>query len=477
MKNWLMLLTALFVVMGIMQPAQAEAETVFYTKSSVAHADGSTTPVYAVNEPMTIQVDWTYNGEEPAVYKVPDPFKISKDEEQSLKTAAGETMGILKLNAAENTVTAVLDEAAKAGATGTAAIPALFNKDKLTKIGSYGVLFPTGETISFTVTEAATGAIKVVALDANSKAKLAGSAFTVVNESGKVVASLTTNSAGEALVPNLEFGTYTVTQTAAPDGYAVPEDPWKIDLNTVLVTKEISHEKATGLMGALNITAVEKSSTTPIAGAEFELKPESGLFSKKVVTDEKGQASLTSLSYGKYILTQTKTDSDYVLPTDSWTITIGSQTPVEQKVENTLVNAYGTLTVTLTDASSSAVLKGAEYSLYDEAKKLVSKVVTNDKGVASFTNVKAGSYMLEETEAPDGYTRSTDKTALTIKSGETVELKLKNTKIAAASSSSTKTKAAGTLPQTGDESGMMYMFGGILLAAGTMLLMKKGKRA
>ncbi|MCI2253063.1 carboxypeptidase regulatory-like domain-containing protein [Domibacillus sp. PGB-M46] len=481
MKKWLMLLTALFVVIGIMQPAQAAAETAFYTKSAVAHTDGTTTPVYALNEPMTLQIDWVYSGEEPALYKVPTPFYISKDGEEPLKTSSGETVGTLKMNAADNTAIAVLEEDVQSGAKGTAKVPVVFKEDKLAKIGAYGVAFPTGEQLSFTITEEAGGAIKMVALDAKSKEKLAGASFTIVNEGGKVVASLKTNSAGEASVPNLPFGTYTVTQTAAPDGYAVPLEPWKLDLNTVLVTKEIMHEKSTGLTGALNITAVEKGTAVPIAGAEFELKTENGLYSKKVVTDEKGKASLTGLSYGTYKMTQTKTDSDYVLPTESWTVTIGRQTPVEQKVENSLVNAYGALKVTLTDASSGAELKGAEFSLYDEEKELVSKVVTDDNGVASFTSLKAGSYKLEETDAPDGYTRSTGQTDVTIKSGETVDVEMENTKIAKASSTTTsvKTKAAGTgtLPQTGDESDALYLFAGVLLAAGAWLLMRKGKRA
>ncbi|WP_046174479.1 LPXTG cell wall anchor domain-containing protein [Domibacillus indicus] len=480
MKNWLLTLLMLFAMAGMLQPVQA-AETAFYTKSAIVHADGSTASAYAVNEPVTIQINWKYNGQEPAVYKVPDPFKISKDGEQPLKTAEGETIGTLNLNAAQNTATAVLNESTAAGAAGTAVIPASLDKAKLAKTGAQSVQFSTGETISFTVTEASAGAIKLIAIDSDSKAKLSGSTFTVENDSGKIVASLTTNSAGEASVPNLEFGSYTVTQTAAPADYAVPADPWKVELNTVLVTKEVLHEKAIGLTGALNITAVEKNTTTPIEEAVFELKTENGLFSKKVVTDEKGKASLTGLAYGKYTLTQKETDKDYVLPAESWTITIDSQTPVEQKIENALVNGYGTLNITLVDSSSSAALKGAEYSLYNEEKNLVSKMVTDDKGEASFANLKAGSYTLEETKAPDGYTRSTEKPAVTIKSGETVELNLKNTKAAAAAASSTTktttTKAAGTLPQTGDESGMMYVFGGVLFAVGALLLMRKGKHA
>lgn len=480
MKKWLLPIMALFLAAGMMVPAGAKAEMAFFTKSAVTHADGTTAQPYALNEKMTLLLDWTYAGEEPAVYTVPDIFTVTSAEIE-LQTAEGKKAGTVKTDAAANTVT-ILVEQAQSGNKGTIAVPVTFNKEKVTKAGTYSAVFPTGETASLTVTEAAAGAIKLVALEKDTKTKLAGSTFTVVNDLGKVVGLLTTNSAGEATVPNLEFGTYTITQTTAPDGYAVPADPWKVDLNAVLVTKEIVLEKATGLTGGLTVSAVEKGTDTPIEGAEFELKTANGLFSKKIVTDSKGKASLTGLAYGTYTLTQLKTTEKYVLPSESWTITVGRQTPIEQKIENTLENPYGALTVELTDASSDKALQGAEYSLFDEEDKLVSKVVTNDKGIASFPNLAAGSYELEETDAPDGYTRSTGKKAVTIKSGETVELELEKTKATSTSSvdsdgSGTTKSASGTLPQTGDASNMMYMLGGVLLAAGGLLLVRKGKRA
>ncbi|OLN24097.1 hypothetical protein BTO30_01395 [Domibacillus antri] len=479
MKKFFMLFLALLIAVGLAHPAQAVDETAFYDGVKVTHADGGTDQPFAKNEQLMIELAWSYKGDAPAAMTLPDIFNVRDNIQKTLTTKDGTNIGTVKVDAGARVVTAAFDRdaAIEFGTAGTIFIPVLFNEAKVTAAGTYNASFNIGRTepaeVKMTVTKTmtGTGALRVTAFDAETKAKLAGSVFTVVNSAGKVVASLTTNSAGEASVPNLPYGTYVVTQTAAPAGYAVPDQPWTVQLNAAVVTKEAAHTKASGLIGGLTITAVEKGTAMPIQGAEFELKSENGLYVKTAVTDANGNASLTGLSYGNYTLTQTKTAEGYILPAESWPIVISRQTAAAQKVEN--ISEYGTLSITKTDGKSGEVLKGAEFSLYFYTgdQKLVAKVVTDDKGEAVFKNLEAGKYTLEETKAPSGYTRSAEKTVVTIVSGETLELKKENTK------TTTAAAASGTLPRTGDDSSILYMFGGGLLAAGAFLLMKKGKRA
>ncbi|OMP66672.1 SpaA isopeptide-forming pilin-related protein [Domibacillus epiphyticus] len=484
MKKAAMSIIAVLFVFGLFQPVQAAGETGFYDKVKVTHADGGTDQPFVKNEKLIIELGWSYKGSPPDAFTLPDVFKVSEDIQKTLTTKDGTNAGAVKVDKKTRTVNVSLShtDSLEAGTSGSIFIPVLFNETKVKAAGSYGAAFTIGQAppvdVKVTVVNAAgTGSMKIAAIDASTKAKMTGSVFTVVNEEGKVVASLTTNSAGEAIASNLAYGTYTVTQTAAPTGYAVPVDPWKIDINAAVVTKEVGHTKLTGLTGSLAITVVEKGTTTPIKGVEFELKSDNGLFVKTVVTDAKGKAVLTGLEYGKYTLTQTKTAEEYLVPNETWDIAIGRQTAVEKKVENQLINEYGTLSIKKTDEKSGADLKGAELSLYHYAgdQKLVAKVVTDGKGIAVFKNLVPGRYIIEETKAPDGYTRSNEKTVVTIQSGETVNLALKNTKSSPAGTTP-KTKS-GTLPRTGDESSMLYMFGGMIFAAGGFLLMKKRKSA
>ncbi|MGG3449152.1 LPXTG cell wall anchor domain-containing protein [Domibacillus aminovorans] len=490
MKKCIMSLFALFIVIGLIQPAQAAGGTTFYDGVKVTHADGGTDQPFAKNEKLIIDLAWSYKGSQPAAMTLPDTFKVKEDVQKALTTKDGTNVGMVKVDAETRVITVAFANvsAIESGTSGKIFIPVVFNEAVVTAASTYKAAFNIGQAapvvVSMTVenkAEVGTGALKIVAIDALTKEKVAGSAFTVVNSDGKVVASLTTNSAGEATVPSLPYGTYIVTQTAAQAGYAVPADPWKVEINEAVVMKEVTHAKVAGLTGGLTITAVEKGTKTPITAAEFELKSENGLFSKTVVTDEKGTALLTGLAYGTYTLKQTKTAADFVLPTETWDVVIGRQTPLEKTIENQLINEYGTLSIKKTDEKSGDALKGAEFSLYyytgDE--KLVAKVVTDYKGTAEFENLVAGKYTLEETKAPTGYTRSSEKTVVTIKSGETVELTFKNAKSSTTGAATTTsgTKSVDTLPRTGDESSMMYMLGVILLVAGAYMFMKKGKRA
>jgi LPXTG-motif cell wall-anchored protein len=490
MKKFVMSLLAFLVVFGLIQPAQAAGKTAFYDGVKVTHADGGTDQPFAKNEKLMIDLAWSYKGSQPAEMTLPDKFKLNEDVQKVLTTKDGTNIGMVKVDAKTRVVMVSFVNAAaiESGTSGTIFIPVVFNEAKVTAAGTYDASFNIGQAapvvVKMTVVNAAetgTGVLKIMAVDASTKAKVAGSAFTVVNSAGKVVASLTTNSMGEATAPNLLYGTYTVTQTAAQEGYAVSADPWKVDVNAAVVTKEVMHSKMTGLTGSLTITAVEKGTKTPINAAEFELKSEDGLFSKTVVTDDKGVAALTGLAYGAYTLKQTKTAEDFVLPTETWGVVIGRQTPIEKTIENQLINEYGILSIKKTDEKSGDVLKGAEFSLYYYTgdQKLVAKVVTDNKGTAEFKNLAAGKYTLQETKAPTGYTRSSEKTVVTIKSGETIELTLKNTKSSTTGAATTTsgTKSANTLPRTGDESSELYMLGFVLLAAGAFMLMKKGKRA
>lgn len=489
MKKCVMSLFALFLVFGLIQSAQAAGETAFYDGVKVTHEDGGTDQPFSKKEKLMIDLAWSYKGSQPAAMTLPDAFTVKEDVQKALMTKDGTNVGTVKVDAETRIVTVALTNtpAIESGTSGVIFIPVVFNEAVVTAAGTYNAAFNIGQAapvvVNMTVenqAETGTGTLKVIAIDALTKEKVADSVFTVVNSDGKVVASLTTNSAGEATVPSLSYGTYTVTQTAAQAGYAVPADPWKVEINEAVVSKEVVHEKAAGLIGGLTITAVEKGTTKPIKDAEFELKSENGLFVKTVVTDEKGTALLTGLSYGTYTLKQTKTAADFVLPTETWDVMIDRQIPIEKTVENQLLNEYGTLLIKTIDEKSGDALKGAEFSLYHYMgdEDLVAKVVTDYKGTAEFKNLAAGKYMLEETEAPSGYTRSSERAVVTIKSGEMTELTFKNAQSSTTEAAATSgTKSADTLPRTGEDSSMLYMLGTVLLVAGAYMFMKKGKRA
>lgn len=50
-----------------------------------------------------------------------------------------------------------------------------------------------------------------------------------------------------------------------------------------------------------------------------------------------------------------------------------------------------------------ALLQGTTYELYDEENKFVDKIIVNEEGIATLSNIKYGNYMLKESVAGKGY--------------------------------------------------------------------------
>jgi uncharacterized surface anchored protein len=83
------------------------------------------------------------------------------------------------------------------------------------------------------------GKIKIIKKDTDTNASLAGATFEV-KKGGTTIGTFTTNSSGEITTGDLDFGEYTVTETAAPNGYELNTTPQTVNLTvggaTVSVT-------------------------------------------------------------------------------------------------------------------------------------------------------------------------------------------------------------------------------------------------
>lgn len=153
------------------------------------------------------------------------------------------------------------------------------------------------------------------------------------------------------------------------------------------------------------------------------------------------------------------------------------------------VDTYG-FTLQKNDENSSA-LAGAKFELYDakvggnkvpfytavnkETGKptgdQVTEVTTDKAGQASFYGLKAGTYYLEEVEAPEGYNPLkerveivvSEETTVFVDGQETVDITVVNTK-------------GFTLPETGGMGTTIFTIGGIVLMAGAAVLIVRMNR-
>lgn len=79
----------------------------------------------------------------------------------------------------------------------------------------------------------------------------------------------TTDESGMIKLPTLEKGTYVITETKAPDGYALSDNPSqsiKID-NTKTYTVDFYNHKQLGVQ----IIKIDSDTKQPLKGAEFQI--------------------------------------------------------------------------------------------------------------------------------------------------------------------------------------------------------------
>lgn len=149
----------------------------------------------------------------------------------------------------------------------------------------------------------------------------------------------------------------------------------------------------------------------PLAGAKF------GLFSdadatnliKSAISNEKGEIEFNNLIPGKYYLQEITAPKGYVGDQKIYPVLINANqtttwpqimnSPIMGQVELIKIGSQNDVI----NAETTNKLAGAEFTIYDENNKVVTKLITDEKGYAKSPKINFGNYTLVETKAPDGY--------------------------------------------------------------------------
>ncbi|WP_207748055.1 MSCRAMM family protein, partial [Clostridium thermobutyricum] len=243
--------------------------------------------------------------------------------------------------------------------------------------------------------------------------KLEGAEFTVSGPNGfKEV--VTTNKNGVASLDNLQWGTYKVQETKAPEGYNLNNEVQTVQVTNASVGQVQSLTfNDIQVLGKLNIIKTGKDGIK-LEGAEFDVTGPNG-FNKIVTTNKDGVASLDSLQWGTYTVKEVKAPQGYLLDSSSKIININS-TNVEkiQSLSFEDVRMTGNLEVTKL-GKYGVKLAGAEFQVKGE-NNFNKVIITNKNGIASLNNLPWGTYEVKEIKAPLGYKLSDKTQSVTINS-------------------------------------------------------------
>lgn len=249
----------------------------------------------------------------------------------------------------------------------------------------------------------------------------------------------TTDSYGRITFNNLDEGDYKVVESKIPNGYdksnTVSQDGIILSENNKAPTINLTNDK---LYGEWTINKVELgNATNKLAGVAFEItkEGETNPFATKK-TDSNGQVVFDKLELGvEYTVKESATIDGYILNNTEYTFT-PSENALEQidTIENE--KEAGKIQITKTDnANPNTKVVGATYTLYDANKKIVydanNKPVTattNGNGIATFTDLRFGTYYVRETEAPADYKLDTEFYEVVVNSNTVVEKATTNEK-------------------------------------------------
>ena len=283
----------------------------------------------------------------------------------------------------------------------------------------------------------------------------------VLYPAGTQIATLTTDTEGNAEVADLYLGKYYVKELTPPVGYLA--DPGEHDLEcndegdlvqtverTVTSLEDVIKQPFQVIKAANN----GKTDADLLKGVGFSAYLESSLKKNKdgsydftsatpvvltadgqteMFTDERGYACSIPLAYGTYIVRETTTPHNFK-PVDDFKVVISENNPEKPQVWRVLLDEEFEAKLKIVkkddETKKSVLVPNTEFKVYDlDNKKYVEQVTTYPSTTVHksyFTdengylilpqNLACGNYRIEEVTAPDGYTHSTNTVEIKVDS-------------------------------------------------------------
>lgn len=258
-------------------------------------------------------------------------------------------------------------------------------------------------------------------------------------------------------------GQYTICETSAPDGYLLNRSAISVTVTPNWTNAEEPIATVVNQQKKIQFIKVDTAGT-PMAGILFKLiNAETGAVAEMAVSDENGAFAFTAFDYGVWIVHEAAAPSGYSRMADyrfqvddSWSGTA----PV------LLVNIPDSYAFIKVDADGKP-LQGVKFALRDADGNLLQTLESDENGIVRAEHLQPGTYYLQETETLKGYTLSGDVRKLVIDEHYKIPEEMPQW-------------VNYTTIQTGVQlaaSGVMLIGIALMLISGTMLLMRRRRKA
>lgn len=272
------------------------------------------------------------------------------------------------------------------------------------------------------------GQIQITKYEANSKTKLQGAEFTIYDSNNKAIETIKTNENGVATSSELPYGTYTVKETKAPNGYISSNEVKTVKIEKLNEVYTLSYENNV-VKGSIEVLKIDSDTKKPLEGVTFAIYTADDKFVEEITTNKDGKATSSNLRFGSYYIQETKALKGYVLDSTKYSFTIDTNNKVcSQTVTNS--KATGKFTLTKIDSTTKKPMEGVEFkleALSGSNKGLSWMLKTDSNGLIEVNNLVYGEYRITETKTLDGYILNTNAYNFAIeKNGQHVKYEMTN---------------------------------------------------
>ena len=278
--------------------------------------------------------------------------------------------------------------------------------------------------------------------DDESKA-IEGAKYTLKGKSAygtEVNEEVTTGAQGNAVFENIEKGTYALKESYSPIDWLLDRNEYKVTVNgdgTVSFSgkeaadKKIILKDSPRIHGDISFKKLSTKDDDMIKGAKFRLSGKSKYGTdvmEYATSDATGKVKFENIEWGGYKLKEVETPDGYIPDSTERTAVIsdsgigGIEDAEMLKTGSAVIRNEPYHTVEISKQSSYGnhdFLSGAEFRMtgtssygtpYDRT------AVSGIDGIARFTEVESGKYVLQETKAPADHIIDTTKRMVDVKS-------------------------------------------------------------
>ena len=243
--------------------------------------------------------------------------------------------------------------------------------------------------------------IRIIKQDKDTKVPLQGWKFDVYYNDAKLT-SVTTNQDGEAMIENLQPGTYRITEV---DG-----DKEHYNLDAPEQTIELVKDQAeiptlifqNTIKKHFGIYKIDEETREPIPGVTFEIWKDGKLLGN-YTTDEHGRIWLPYAEPGTYQAKEVVTDPRYVINEKTFTIENNSEYPTFFTIPNTRKKD---IIVKKIDLDTGKPMQGVVFEGFKDGKS-IGMFTTGPDGTFTIDYADPGTYKFVERHTLAGYELST----------------------------------------------------------------------